>query len=57
MWVRLYFCLCVGCTGAIDVKIGVKAALGHLILWQVHVVVDDQSNILVFEELGHPEIM
>lgn len=30
----------VGCTGAIDVRIGTPAALGHLTLWQLHVAVD-----------------
>lgn len=48
MWVRVYFCLCVGCTGAIDVRIGVKAALGHCTLWQLRVVVGDRLNILAF---------
>lgn len=28
-----------GCTGAIDVRIGTPAALGHLTLWQLHVAV------------------
>lgn len=27
MWVKVYFCLCVGCTGAVDVGIGAKAVL------------------------------
>lgn len=34
------FCMCVGCTGALDGSLGAKATLAHRTLWQVYVAVD-----------------
>lgn len=52
MCVRVYFCSCVGCTGAIDASI--EAALTY---WQLHVAVGDHLNFSLFKGLGHSAMM